>query len=45
MLLPLQVHFYSEALPARHEYCAIILRRSATGNCDWRTCQRSLRDG
>jgi len=41
----LQVHFYSEALPAQHGYCARVSRRSATGSCELRTCPRSLRGG
>jgi len=41
-IAPLQVHYYSEALPTQHGYCAEISRRSATGNCEWRTCPRSL---
>src|SRR6218665_4028462 len=36
---------YSEALPTQHGYCAGVSRRSATGNCELRTCPRSLRDG
>src|SRR6218665_2864436 len=44
-IAPLQVHVYSEALPTQHEYCAGVSRRSATGNCELRTCQRSLRGG
>src|SRR6218665_2499167 len=36
------VHYYSEALPAQHEYCAGVSRRSTTGNCELRTCPRSL---
>jgi len=42
---PLQVNFYPEALPTQHGYCAGVSRRSATGNCELRTCPRSLRDG
>ena len=33
----LQVHYYSEALPTQHGYCVGVSRRSATGNCEWRT--------
>jgi len=29
-----QVHYYSEALPTQHGYCAEISHRSATGNCE-----------
>src|SRR6218665_336697 len=29
-----QVLYYAEALPTQHEYCAVISRRSATGNCE-----------
>jgi len=36
---------YSETLPTQHGYCAGISRRSATGNCEWRTCPRSLHGG
>jgi len=41
-LAPLQVHYFSEALPTQHGYCVGVSRRSATGNCEWRTCPRSL---
>jgi len=41
----IQVRYYSEALPTQHGYCAGVSRRSATGNCELRTCPRSLRDG
>src|SRR6218665_1267625 len=41
----LQVHYYSEALPTQHRYCAGVSRRSATGNCELRTFPRSLRGG
>jgi len=40
-LVPLQVHYYSEALPTQHGYCVGVSRRSAKGNCEWRTCPRS----
>jgi len=33
-IAPLQVHYYSEALPTRHGYCVRVSRRSATGNCE-----------
>jgi len=43
------VDFYStssslllEVLPAQHGYCVRVSRRSATGNCKWRTCPRYL---
>src|SRR6218665_932262 len=39
---PLQ-HLYSEALPTQHGYCVGVSRRSATGNCERRTCPRFLR--
>ena len=39
----LQVCYYSEALPTQQGYCAGVSRRSAAGNCDLRTCPRSLR--
>jgi len=42
-IAPLQVHHYSEALPTQHGYCVRVSRWSATGNCEWRTCTRSLR--
>ena len=41
-IAPLQVRSYSEALSTWHGYCAGVLHRSATGNCEWRTCPRSL---
>ena len=41
-IAPLQVHFYSEALPTQHGYCAGVSHRSATGNCELRTYPRSL---
>jgi len=41
----LQVHFYSEALPTQHGYCAGVSCRSAIGNCELRTWPRSLRGG
>jgi len=37
-IAPLQVHYYSQALPTQHGYCVGVSRRSATGNCEWRTC-------
>jgi len=40
--MPLQVHYDSEVLPTQHRYCAGVLRRNATDNCDWRTSPRSL---
>jgi len=42
-IAPLKVHYYSEVLPTQHGYCVRVSRRSATGNCNWRTCPRSLR--
>ena len=42
-IAPLQVHFYSGALPTQHQYCDGVSRRSATGNCELRTCPRSQR--
>src|SRR6218665_2442177 len=33
-IAPLQVHYYSEALPTQHGYCVGVSRRSATGNCE-----------
>ena len=44
-IAPLQVHFYSEALPTQHGYCAGVSRQSATGNCELRTCPWSLYGG
>ena|SRR6218665_132992 len=44
-IVPLLVHYYSEALPTQHGYCVGVSRRRATGNCERRTCPRSLRDG
>ena len=41
-IAPLQVHFYSEGLPTQHGYCAEVSRRSARGNCEWRTCPIDL---
>ena len=36
-IAPLQVHYYTEALRTQCGYCVRISRRSATGNCEWRT--------
>jgi len=44
-IAPLQVHYYSEVLPTQHRYCVTVSRRSATGNCEWRTCPKSLLGG
>src|SRR6218665_2318965 len=33
-ITPLQVLYYSEALPTQHGYCARISCRSATGSCE-----------
>jgi len=33
-IAPLHVHYYSEALPKQHGYCAGISRLSTTGNCE-----------
>jgi len=41
-IAPLQVHYYSAALPIQHKY-VVVTRRSVTGNCEWRTWPRSLR--
>jgi len=38
-IAPLQVHYYSEALPTHHGYCVEASCRRATGNCAWRTSQ------
>src|SRR6218665_3581064 len=37
-IAPLQVRYYSEAPPTQHGYYAGVSRRSATGNCELRTC-------
>src|SRR6218665_2051023 len=42
---PLQIHYYSEALPTQHGYCVCVSHRSATGNSERRTCPRSLLGG
>jgi len=42
-IAPPQVHYYTEALPTQHGYCAGVSRRSVTSNCEWRTCPSSLR--
>jgi len=42
-IVPLQVYYYSEALPTQHGFCVGFSRRTATGNCEWRTCPRSPR--
>jgi len=39
------VYYYSEMLLIQHGYCVGFTRWSATGNCEWRTCPRSLRGG
>jgi len=44
-IAPLQVYYYSETISTQHGYCVRVSRRSATGNCEWRTCPRSLRGG
>jgi len=44
-IAPLQVLYYSEALPTQHGYGVGVSRRSATDNCQWRTCPRSVRGG
>jgi len=36
-IAPLQVHYYSETLPTRHECCVGVSRRRVTDNCKWRT--------
>src|SRR6218665_2939634 len=33
-IAPLQVHYYSEALPKQQGYCVRVSRPSATGNCE-----------
>src|SRR6218665_2748735 len=40
-IVVLQVRYYSEELPTQHGHCAGVSRRSATGNCELRTCPRS----
>jgi len=42
-IAPLQVCYYSEALQTQHGYCARVSCWSATGNCELKTCPRSLR--
>jgi len=42
---PFQVYCYPEALSTQHGYCVGVSRRSARGNCEWRTCPRSLSSG
>ena len=37
--------YYSEALPTQQGCCVGVSSRSATDNCEWRTCTRSLRCG
>src|SRR6218665_698078 len=44
-IAPLQVHFCSEALPTQQGYSAGVSRGSDTGNCQLRTCPRSIRSG
>ena len=41
-IAPLQVHYYSEALPTQHGYCVGVSCWSATGKCELRTCPRYL---
>ena len=41
-IAPIHVHYYSEALHIQHGYCVGISHRSATGNCERRTCARSV---
>ena len=41
-LAPLQAHYNSEALRTQHKYCVRVSRQSTTGNCEWKTCPRSL---
>ena len=43
-IAPLQVCYYSEALPTQHGYCAGVSRWSATVNCELRTCQAPYLD-
>jgi len=42
---PLWVHYCLEALPTQHGYCVGFSRRSATDNCELRTCPGSLCGG
>src|SRR6218665_919039 len=44
-IAPLQAHYYSEVLPIQHGYCVRVSHRNATGNCERRTCPRSLCGG
>ena len=41
-IAPLQVCHYSEALPTQHGVYARVSPRSATGQCELRTCPRAL---
>src|SRR6218665_1177988 len=41
-IAPLQVHYYSEALPTEHGYFIGVSCRNATISCELRTCPRSL---
>jgi len=43
--MPLQVHYFSEALPTQHGYCVGVKRQSTAGNCECVTCPKSLRGG
>jgi len=44
-IMPIQVHYHSEALLTQHGYCVRVSRRSATSNCRWRTCSKYLCGG
>src|ERR1700733_13094467 len=45
-MVPLQVTFYSEALPTQRGRCVGVSRQSAVSvQCEKRTCSRSLRNG
>jgi len=37
-IAPFKVHYYSDALQKQHRHCVGDSSRSATGNCEWRTC-------
>jgi len=41
-IAPLQVHYYTEALPTQHWYCVGVSSQSTRGKCEWSTWQRSL---
>ena len=38
-IAPLRIHYYSDVLSTPHGHCVGVSPWSATGNCEWRTCQ------